>query len=154
MLDHVLLFKGEAKNINNKIVEYNLYLIAHNGSGFASYVVLNNLPQWRSVVKLIKNGAGIISLKVFNGYVDENINFLQYVHFRCGGVHIDSSLKKSVRYILQPSLLKQEKEHDEIYEDTLEAREHEWLACVKNDVLSTGFCYARYPIGYGRINKF
>ena len=45
-------------------------MIAHNGSGLDSYVVLNNLPQWRSVVKLIKNGAGINSLKIFNGCVD------------------------------------------------------------------------------------
>ena len=29
MLDYVLQFKGEAKRINNKIVKYNLYLIAH-----------------------------------------------------------------------------------------------------------------------------
>ena len=63
MLDHVLSFKGEPKKVKNKIVEYDLYLIAHNGSGFDSYVVLNNLPKWRSVVKLIKNGAGIVSLK-------------------------------------------------------------------------------------------
>ena len=30
MLDHVLSFKGEPKKVKNKIVEYNLYLIAHN----------------------------------------------------------------------------------------------------------------------------
>ena len=72
MLDHVLSFKGEPKKVKNKIVEYNLYLIAHNGSGFDSYVVLNNLPQWRSVLKLIKNGAGNISLKLFNAYVDQH----------------------------------------------------------------------------------
>ena len=63
MLDHVLSFKGEPKKVKNKIVEYNLCLIAHNGSGFDSYVVLNNLPQWRSVVKPVKNGTAIISLK-------------------------------------------------------------------------------------------
>ena len=66
MLDYVLQYKGEPKRINNKIVKYNLYLIAHKGSGFDSYVVLNNLPQWRTV-KLIKNGSGIVSLKIFNG---------------------------------------------------------------------------------------
>ena len=44
MLDHVLSFKGEPKKVRNKLVEYNLYLIAHNGLGFDSYVVLNNLP--------------------------------------------------------------------------------------------------------------
>ena len=72
MLDRVLSFKGEPKKIKNKIVECNIYLIVHIGSGFDSYVVLNNLPQWRCVVKLIRNGGGTISLKIFNGYVDQN----------------------------------------------------------------------------------
>ena len=94
ILDHVLSFKGEPKKVRNKIVENNLYLIAHNGSGFDSYVVLNNLPQWRNVVELIKNGAGIISLKIFNGYVDPVKKIPQYVHFRCGRVCINKSLKK------------------------------------------------------------
>ena len=62
LLDLVLSLKGETKKIKSKIVEYNLYLIAHNGSGFDSYVVINNLPQGRSVVNLIKNGTGIVSL--------------------------------------------------------------------------------------------
>ena len=61
-LDHILEFKREAKKINNKIVEYNLYLIAQNGSGFDSCVVMKNLPQWRTVVSLIKNGAGVVSV--------------------------------------------------------------------------------------------
>ena len=72
MLDHVLSFKGEPKKINNRNVENILYLVVHNGSGFDSYVVLNNLPQWQSIVDFIKNGAGIVYLKIFNGYVDEN----------------------------------------------------------------------------------
>ena len=55
MLDQVLSFKREVKKIKNKNVEHNLLMIAHSGSGFDSYVVLNNLPQWRSVVDLIKN---------------------------------------------------------------------------------------------------
>ena len=46
--------------------------MAHSGSGFDSYVVLNKLPQWVSVLKLIKNGAGIILQKIFNGFVDQN----------------------------------------------------------------------------------
>ena len=91
--------KENQKEIKNKIVEYNLYLIAHNGSGFDSYVVLNNLPQWRSVVKLIKNGAGIISLKIFNGYVDPVKKVPQYVHFRCGRVNINNKLKKEGKVI-------------------------------------------------------
>ena len=104
---------------SKKNVEYNLYLRAHNGSGFDSYVVINSLPQWRSIVKLNKNGAGIISLKIFNGNVDQNKKLPQYVHFSGGRVHITKSLKKIVEsYKLQESLLEKELEHDEIYEDT------------------------------------
>ena len=72
MLDHVLSFKGEAKKVNNKIVEYSQYLLPHNGCGFVSYALLNSLPQWRSAFKLTKNGASIILIKMVNGYVDQN----------------------------------------------------------------------------------
>ena len=155
MLDHVLSFKGEPKKVKNKIVEYDLYLIAHNGFGFDGYVVLNNLPQWRSVVKIIKNGAGIVSLKIFNGYVDPVKKIPQYVHFRCGRVHINQKLRKIGEiYKLQESLLKKELEHDDIYEDTWEAKENEWLPHVKNDVLSTAFCYARYTMGMEELTEF
>ena len=155
MLDHVLSFKGEPKKVKNKIVEYNLYLIAHNGSGFDSYVVLNNLPQWRSVVKLIKNGAGIVSLKIFNGFEDPVKKIPQYVHFRCGRVHINQKLRKiGETYKLKESLREKELEHDEIYEDTWEEKENEWLPYVKNDVLSTAFCYARYTMGMEELTEF
>ena len=76
MLDYVSQFKGEAKRINSRIVKYKLCLLAHNGSGFDSYIVLNKLPRWRTVVSLIKNGSGIVSLKIFNGYVDQLKSFL------------------------------------------------------------------------------
>ena len=63
MLDHLLSFKREPKRIKSKIVKNNLYLLARKGFGFDSYVVLNNFPQWRTVVSLIKNGSGNVSLK-------------------------------------------------------------------------------------------
>ena len=47
-------------------------MIAHNESGFDSYLLSNILPQRRSVVNSTKNVAGIISLKTFIDYVDEN----------------------------------------------------------------------------------
>ena len=94
-------------------------MIAHNGSGFDSYVVLNNLPQWRSIVDFIKNGTGIVFLKIFNGYVDQNKKKPQYLHSRCGRLHIEKSLKTiGESYKLQESLLKKELEHDEIFEVT------------------------------------
>ena len=46
-------------------------MIAHNGREFNSNIVSKNLPQGRRVVNLIKNGAGIASLKIINRYVDE-----------------------------------------------------------------------------------
>ena len=93
MLDYVLKFKGEAKRINNKNVEYSLYLLAHKGSGFDSYVVLNKLPQGRTVVSLINIGSGFVSLKMFSGYVDPVKKIPGYVHFRCRLLHIKHSLK-------------------------------------------------------------
>ena len=93
MLDHVFSFKGEPKKVKNEIVENSLYLLAQKVSGFERYVVLNNLPQWRSVISSIKNGGGIVSLEIFNGYVDQTKKIPQYVHFRCELLHIKNSLK-------------------------------------------------------------
>ena len=59
----------------------------------------------------------------------------QFVHKRCGRDHSNSKLKKmGVSYKLQLLLLKQELEHDEIFEDMWEARENERLPYVKKDV--------------------
>ena len=66
MLCHVLSIKGEVTKLKNKNVELNLYFIAHNGFGFDSYVVLNSLIWGRNVVRFFKNGAGIVSLLIFN----------------------------------------------------------------------------------------
>ena len=147
MLDYVLQLKGEPKRIKNKVVKYNLYLIAHKGSGFDSYVVLNNLPQ-RRTVKLIKNGSGLVCLEIFNGYVDPVKKFPQYVHLRCCLLNIKDSLKNIGKsHKLQPCSLKQEFEHDEFFEDNWEEEENEWLPYLKNDVLSTAFSYTRYSKG-------
>ena len=44
-------------------------------------------------------------------------------------------------------MLKQELEHNEIYEDNWEKKEDEWLLYLMNDVLSTALSYARYSKG-------
>ena len=70
-------------------------------------------------------------------------------------MHNNKSLKKiGERHKLQPLLLKQEMEHDEIYEDTWEEKENECLPYVKNDVLSTAFCYARYRMVMEELTNF
>ena len=57
-------------------------------------MVINNLPQWRSLVNLIRNGSGIVSLKIFNGYVDLVKTNPQYVILSCCLLHIKTSLEK------------------------------------------------------------
>ena len=64
------------------------------------------------------------------------------------------SLKKRRNYKLQETLLKEDLEHDEIYEDTREARENECLPYVKSDLYSTAFCYARYTMGMEELSGF
>ena len=124
-LVHILESKGETKNLNGTIVKYILYLLAHKGSRFDCYVVLVSLPQGRTVVNLIKTASGIVSLKIFTGYVDKDKEVRQYVLFRCGLLHIKDSLKKIGRISeLQPCLLKLELTHDEIFEDTWEEKEN------------------------------
>ena len=70
MLDYVVRIKGEQKK-KNKFVKKILYLLAHKRSDFDSFVVLNSLPQWRTVANLIKSGSSIVSFKLCNGYVEE-----------------------------------------------------------------------------------
>ena len=70
-------------------------------------------------------------------------------------MHFNKSLGKiGESYKLQESLLKKELELDEIYENSWEEKENEWLPYVKNDVLSTAFCYARYTMGMEELTEF
>ena len=69
-LDFCLKLKGdEYKDKKGKILEYNLQLHAHNGSGFDTWIVLNKLSCDKRIANIIKNGKGIIDLKVFNGFI-------------------------------------------------------------------------------------
>ena len=44
-------------------------MIVHNGVAFDTYIVLSNIPNWSRISDVIKNGEGMNSLKIFNGYV-------------------------------------------------------------------------------------
>ena len=147
-LDFCLKLKGEErKTVNIKIVEYNLQLHAHNGSGFDTWIILNNLRCDKHIVgDIIKNGKGIIELKLFNGYNEKNRKQIpQYLHFRCGMTHLNYSLEKLGKtFKLQKELLKTKMDHSEVYSDTWKDKKSEWLPYVKNDVLCTAFSYARY----------
>ena len=93
-LDFSLKIEVEERKVENKVVEYNLQLHAHNASGFDSWIVLNNLECDKQIVNIIKNGQGNIELKVFNGFFEKNKKQIpQYLHFRCGMTHLNYSLK-------------------------------------------------------------
>ena len=63
-LDFCLKLKGEEyMDKKGKILEYNLQLHAHNGSGFDTWIVLNRLPCDKRIVNNIKNGKSILELK-------------------------------------------------------------------------------------------
>ena len=80
-LDFCLKLKGEEyKDKKGKVLEYNLQLHAHNGSGFDTWVVLNNLTCDKRIADVIKNGKGIIELKVFNGYIQSKLVQNRYLN--------------------------------------------------------------------------
>ena len=155
-LDYLLKLKGEERKVNNKIVEYNLQMQAHNGSGFDSWIILNNLPCDKHIVNIIKNGRGIISLKIFNGYIEKNKNQIpQCLLFRCGMTHLNYSLKKLAKtFKLPQELLKTEMNHDDIDGDNYKDKKDIWLPYVKNDVLCTAYSYARYIGAMKEITGF
>ena len=70
-LDYCLQLKGEERKVKNKIFDYNLQLHAHNGSGFDTWIILNNLDCDKHIANIIKNGKGIVELKVINGYIQK-----------------------------------------------------------------------------------
>ena len=156
-LDYLFKLKGEERKVNNKIVEYNLQLHAHNGSGFDTWIILNNLRCDKHIVgDIIKNGKGIIELKIFNGLIYKNNKQIpQYLHFRCGMTHLNYSLKKLGKtFELPKKLLKTEMDHGEITSDNYKDKKDIWLPYVKNDVLCTAYSYARYIKAMEEITGF
>ena len=155
-LDYLLKIKGEERKVKNKVVEYNLQMHAHNGSGFDTWIILNNLPCDKHIVDIIKNGKGIIELKVYNGLIHKiNKQIPQYLHFRCGMTHLNYSLKKLGKtFKLPKELLKTEMNHDDIDGDNYKDKKGIWLPYVKNDVLCTAYSYARYIKAMEEITGF
>ena len=156
-LDYLLKFKGEERKVNNKIVEYNLQMHAHNGSGFDTWIILNNLRCDKHIVgDIIKNGKGIIELKIFNGLIYKNNKQIpQYLHFRCGMTHLNYSLKKLGKtFELPKELLKTEIDHNDIDGNNYKDKKDIWLPYVKNDVLCTAYSYARYIGAMKEITGF
>ena len=105
-------YKGDERTYIDKdedemVSSYRLLLVAHNSSGFDSWVVLNSLVKEKTEFKIIKTAGGLISLsfqcdiKRFN-----TVEVPQYVKFTCSKSHIKGSLDKVGRECgLQPEIL-------------------------------------------------
>ena len=129
-LDFCLKLKGEERKVKNKTVQYNLQLHAHNGSGFDTWIILNKIPCDKHNVDIFKNGKGIISLRVLNGYMYNGKKQIpQYVIFRCGMTQLNYSLKKLGKtFKLQKELLKTDMNLEEIDENIYMNNKNEWLS--------------------------
>ena len=109
----------------------------------------------KRIVKIVKNGKGIIELKVSHGNTDKNKKIPQYLQFRCGMTHLNYSFKKLEKtFKLQKELLKTEMDHDEVDGNKYKDKKTERLDYVKNDVLCTAFSHARYCKAMEEITGF
>ena len=106
-LDFCLNLKGEEEKVKkNNIIESNSQLHAHNGTGFDTWIFLNNLSCVKKDVQIIKNREGVIELKIFNGYTEHNKKQIpQNFHFRCGMTNLKFSPERlGITFKLQKKL--------------------------------------------------
>ena len=115
------------------VSSYRLLLVAHNSSGFDSWVVLNSLVKEITELKIIKTARGLISLSFRCGAkIVNTCEVPQYVKFTCSKSHIKGSLEKMGKeYGLQPELLKGEIEHSAINKDSFAE-----LKYIRNHILN------------------
>ena len=84
-------------------------MVAHNASGFDSWVVLKDLVKEITDLKLIKSARGLISLSFgFGVKIKITVDLPQYPKFTCTKSLVNCSLEKIGReYGLQPELRKE-----------------------------------------------
>ena len=130
------------------ISSYRLLLVAHNSSGFDSWVVLNSLLKDITELKIIKTARGLISLSFRCGVkIVNTIEVPQYVKFTCTKSHIKGSLEKiGKEYGLQPELLKGEIDHCVINKYNFVQLRHIWEPYLISDVLCLTYIYARHSM--------
>ena len=136
----------------NIVKSYKITLVAHNSSGFDSYIKLNNLLKNTALSsKIIKTDRGIIKLQINSGKVN---NTPQYIKIVCSRSHISGSLADIGReYGVQPQLLKSEMDHNKITMDNYRSLEHEWIPYLELDCLSLAFVYARHVMEMKKISN-
>ena len=138
------------------VSSYRLLLVAHNSSGFDSWVVLNSLIKNITDLKIIKTARGLISLSSRCGFkIVNTVEIPQYFKFTGSKSHIKCSLEKIDReYGLQPELLKGEIEHSVINKNNFVDLKHIWEPYLKSDVLCLAFIYARHSMEMQKMSGF
>ena len=95
MLKHISEnYNGDERTYIDKdgdeiVSSYRLLLVAHNSSGFDSWVVLNSLVKEIKDLKFIRTARGLISLSFRCGFkIVNTVEVPQYVKFTCSKSHI------------------------------------------------------------------
>ena len=162
MLKHISEnYNGDERTYIDKdgdeiVSSYRLLLVAHNSSGFDSWVVLNSLIKEITDLKIIKTARGLISLSFRCGVkIVNTCEVPQYVKFTCSKSHIKGSLEKIGReYGLQPELLKGEIEHSIINKNNFAELRHIWEPYLVSDVICLAFIYARHSMEMQKMSGF
>ena len=138
------------------VSSYRLLLVAHNSSGFDTWVVLISLVKEITDLKIVKTARGLISLSFRCGVKIVNIGEVpQYVKFTCSKSHIKGSLNKiGKEHGLQPELLKGEIAHSVINKNIFVELKHIWEPYLISDVLCLAFIYARNSIEMQQMTGF
>ena len=133
-----------------------LLLVAHNSSGFDSWVVLNSLVKEVTDLKIIKTARGLISLSFRCGVkIVNTCEVPQYVKVTCSKSHIKGCLNKiGKEYGLQPELLKGEIEHSIINKNNFVELRHIWEPYLISDVLCLAYIYARHSMEMQKMSGF
>ena len=138
------------------VSSYRILLLAHNSSGFDSWVVLNSLVKEITDLKIIKTARGLISLSFRCGVkIVNTCEVPQYVKFTCSKSHIKGSLNKiGKEYGLQPELLKGEIEHSVINKNNFVELRHIWEPYLISDVLCLAYIHARHSMEMQKMTGF
>ena len=136
------------KNGDEIVSSYRLLLVAHNSSGYDSWVVLNSLVKEIIELKTSKTARALISLSFRCGVkLVITVEVPQYIKFICSKSHIKGSLEKVGKECgPQPELLKGEIEHSAINRSNFADLRHIWEPYLKLDVLCLAFIYATHSM--------
>ena len=154
-------YEGDERTFIDKdgdeiVSSYRLLMVAHNSSGFDSWVVLNSLIKQIAELKFIKTSRGLIYLSFRCGVKIVNaVEVPQYIKFTCSKSHIKGSLEKiGKEYGLQPELLKGEIERSDNIKNIFAELKHIWEPYLKLDVLCLAYIYARHSMEMQKMSGF